>query len=532
LLPHTIQDRKSSQKGTMLEPRASCTLSACLRVTVLASLYAFADRQQVEAHAIPAFFFMNNQCAFTQRVSFSDLLQFQSSNISALPRHSLLQYMGSGLWNSAGINAEMLISAMLGNASSVVPSVGFQVIRWYLQGYSGLQVAQMVNDSWQSSPPDWLKYVALGRQHFLRMVAMLNISWVKNSPAYLKLPSHMRDEIQMLKFRLNVHDATCVAKLLLDLSFSLRSTEALANHINEYMHPLDDSMFAILNFQDFSVTDIVYTTTYQPLANSWYGGSLTVVFSSGSGIDRFWARAQIDRMNRTGWNCIVFREHDTCKHMPYSGVLHGDRHENSRYADDAGEIRTPGYKNADDVEGFLYFGDSVQRVRRGANDEPVIARRPPVPVLWAFMRWSCCGHDSFIVSILAPCICRVAVFGIARGSCDRCAPRYLASSRHIGPDVIDSDDLHVASVPPALNISIPLWGLLYRKSGTASNGISFCSACKLLRSLVLDADHDVLLALRNARLPESLHRPSTESNLVSVRMLYGRDAEQCGCALR
>jgi len=483
-------------------------------------------------------FFRTDRCIGNKHASLTNLLQFNGSSLSVIPRHNLLQYMGTGLWNSAGTSADSLIAAMHGDNFAVVASVGFEIIRYFLQGFSGPEVAQRMNHSWKSSPPQWLNYVAFGRQHFLRTVANLNASWVTESSAFHLLPLPVRYEINSLNLHLSFQQATCAAKLIMDLSYSARSTQALANHVNEYIAVLDDSMFATLNTMDFSVTDIVYTTVYQPLANSWYGGPITVIFSAGSGIDRFWARSKIIQMNQSGWKCVMFRGRDTCERLPGAEAFQGDRHEMSAYADDAGEVRTPGYKNADEVEGFLYFGDKgVRRMYQSETDiTRVIDRRPPLPVQWAFMRSTCCKHNrNSMISILAASLCPEPVFGVVGESCDHCARRYVPSSMIIGlDDVTSPDDLHVASLPRASNVTIPVWGLLY-KENQYSSGVGdenhFCDACKFLRTLVDHLSPQMLISLRNARFTASIRLQSRHRRLVSVAMLHSKRAVSCGCTL-
>lgn len=476
----------------------------------------------------------------------------------SFPRHNVLQYMGNDVWDSTADSLGEMVAAMLGDpfAFTVAPEV--DALRRLLRdpSLSALALSSQVARVWMGNPNRATNNATRGS--FIDALAGragspgLTSAFVLNSSAWGRLgPRSVRRRLEgVLRGEappLSAEEATCAAVHIMDSSFERRDAHAIHDDlIGRFGAP--QSLSTPTLFEELynrttadsggcGETDtacnvitrdphnIVFTSPHQQTVNSFYGGNLTLVFSSadaGSGLDVQWAVRRGcpgSEPARLGMPCS-----ELSRRLNDPAARRDPRDE--RRMVDNGELRTPNYKEPRELLGFHLFdwpaapldAPAQPATPQGAPAQPLARRR----VQWSIYRHtlSAAGATSELeppmAYILAPGVLNGSV-GIAGVAHDSASGAFLATQPPGAPPRAYLSDVNfeaydMTGAPNADAPRVPVWGVLFPCTRTnlpkayrlpppltAPRDAAVCAAARVLRLRRGDAPgaavHEVLSEL-------------------------------------
>jgi hypothetical protein len=366
----------------------------------------------------------------------------------SFPRHNVLQYVGNGVWQGNGLSFEQALAAMLGDPFAYTGSPAFAAYKALLQGHEGEAIVDILSPTWvTASTFFWEDESNEFRDMFFDRVRSLTREKLTSSHLWSRVPADLRTRIQDAPTGMAEEEATCAAAGLLDILFSFRTKEQIwqAQFLELGDSEIGDADGVDWNAGSIDPQDTVFTTAYENVANKYYGSTMTIAYAApdqvvgGSGIDAVWARELCPHPKGT-WEYPGKSKWDVCQKVDDLWLYDGCRDDSSRYCADAGEIRTPGYKRPEEVEGLTLYSKTGWRTW----DESRLD--------WGFFRAVQGVEHLPFVLVLAPLAAAEDVYGIVRHG-----DTFKATSRRQGA-------YHFGEVPdqPVEGVTIPVWGALFR----------------------------------------------------------------------
>lgn len=450
---------------------------------------------------------------------------------------------------------EAAVAALLGDPFQYTRSAYVEVLARVLRGQEGWTLRASLDHDWpQDSRYVGEQWVPASRASFLDAAQRLRRTALLQTTAWAQLPIDVRRALEATPpAQVPVEAALCAATLLMDVDWSLRQPQDVwANGLmpdnpqNDihwvYVQQQRTSSFmnAVLEMATGEALedphDCVYTSVYQGHSSGWYGGNMTTVYApsdapGGSGIDRPWTWKDgcPGPLPHAGWTPTRWNN---------AFCWQGDASEMSATNGDAGEVRTPHYKRAAEVEGLLLYEWLADG--RGAldyywsqgNDESILVR----PTEWAIFRVTdgadAAARDGGVAStaplafVLAPGLMQPPAYGVEH----RCCPqRFYASppppqlSRFDGR--APGAKLAVADRQRPSAREVPLYGILHRCSRSnllhatdatehsAADRIHLCAAARLLRQRAATVDAQTRAMVSRASMKQR-HRVQ----IASIRL--------------
>ena len=470
------------------------------------------------------------------------------------PRHNIPQYMGNAVWDAYGaMSLPTALRAMLGDPFAYARSASLELLVRLLKGEERNKLSRSFGASWPLSDR-YIGYAwavdtrarllrALGSR-FDRRYLLQSDLWKTHLPEAIRRvlsttpPSDLPEEV-----------ALCAAVALADLDFQSRSaadiwfyemmpdegvTDAHAAYYGELMDSFWTALFRGQGADTEDPHGVIYTSAYQMTASGWYGGNMSVVFAAadapwGSGMDRRW----------TEFGCPgpapKYRDKAEWKRSFCDRHNYGDVDETSRNNADGGEIRTPNYKTASELDGVLLYSWHAphdvawSQFEEQGWDFAKLAN----PVKWAFFRVPVAPTADAVpmTIVLAPYALQAPVYGIDR-HCDAINPAtpcsFVAAASELGDDVrvqgmptgvADLPNPSALKRPPVWARRIPVWGMLYPCARSNLHEASKdetvqavserdrrhgCVAARALSSHMASLDASTRAAGSRARLPAGL----------------------------
>jgi len=380
-----------------------------------------------------------------------------------LPRHNVPQYSGNAVWDSLARDDGFgrAIAALLGDpfAFVITPEVdAFR--RVFLEpSLSSNQLTEQLDRAWAADPRFALATLATNeRRMFFDEISGFNRSFILRSGMLGQLgESAVKRRIEGAlngKTPLSPEEAMCAAVHMLDATFAQRNYSSVMRELqsrNILRAP------PVIEEAVGAPQSVIWTTPYQYIANGFYGGNMSIKFTSadsGSGLDRGWAQH--------GCPMVAVNESTFCEHLTNTSW---DERPNS----DQGEMMTPNYKAPDEVLGInLFEWNSVESLSIPDEDMSRFSR----PHLWSFHRLldEAPAGQRPMAYILAPTALGVdgadGVFGIEY---DETKIRFTASpppaqfgAVSVGARVNFTEEHFAASDQPNnTDRIVPVWGMLY-----------------------------------------------------------------------
>jgi hypothetical protein len=401
------------------------------------------------------------------------------------PRHNVPQYSGNAIWDGPTLDVGTAVRAMLGDPFAFAVSPDFDALRHIFLGRSNRDMMERMEHRWHDEPRYPAYEMARGsRNAFFGAMSRLTAEYVMaHSSWHSVVPDEairQRIEGSMRFGSMSYEAATCAAAVVMDGVFADKTTTDLwvtdllargAESRNGEADPrtLIRQLYVMDAGGDTTVevdpSGVVYTTPYQTNANAFYGGNMSFVFSpasdGGSGVDTRYMAQRVcpgpapNGQSTSSWHAEWCRVRD-------EGEL-----EFARSNGDAGEIRSPNYKEPREVDGVLLFpwGPHPSHWNSAVSfdfDLSTLMR----PLQWAFFRSS---ND--VVSILCPGAVTGGVYGVIRRStapffvASKPPPESLGGSRAdawVAPNVPFSTLDRAPAEQPLREV--PVWGVFFRCS--------------------------------------------------------------------
>jgi len=447
------------------------------------------------------------------------------------PRHNVPQHMGNAPWDAkAGLGDG--VAAMLGDPFAFVVSPELDALRRLFRSPSieAQQLAAQVGAKWNADP----RYSVYRAAEYTRTTFMTALSeggphgrgltsaLVLGSSTWARLsPSTMKGRLQQALESgrgLTPEVATCAAIYVMDAVFAQRSVSDVLGDLQGEVPPSSmpaanrslwqelyaGAASAMPSSNGQQVSDdphnVVYTTVYPQNAHGFYGGNLSLTFSSvdrGSGIDAQWADEY--GCPAPGEEAVFCSQRNRRSGAP---PVNGARR---TVADnpDAGELRTPNYKEPRELTGLNLFAWNqepkcvfpdpsspspsaeagcdasfwaVHRRLHGSSDfmaTPYDLSTLVRPTAFSFQRFlaaESAGAQAHMAYVLAPGATTGGVYGIDRieSSDGRVAFTAAPSPPFSMPDTVVADHVPVTTtdLPPRTVRSVPVWGVLHSCNAT------------------------------------------------------------------
>lgn len=513
---------------------------------------SFADRTSCDA---------TTACAICRRTSTScSVATITLPSGMQFPRHNVAQFSGNAIWDGPTLGLGSAVRAMLGSPFDFATSPEMDALSHVFAGRSSRDTAAALRSRWHDDSRYPAYEMAKGsRGAFLSAMSRLTADYVLNHPTWASLaPRKVRRTIEA-SFATGHHNsleqpaAICAAAIIMDGIFAHKSTLDIwvsslmaAGSTSRNAEADPDTLMRHLYIMDAPAGESVevdpssdiYTTPYQTNALGFYGGNLTFVFKpalvGGSGTDTQYVASRIcpgpppKGQSEADWH------REWCRRRDEDGVL-----EFARSNGDAGETRTPNYKEPHEVDGVLFFawGPTPSAWTSGNAfdfDVSTLIR----PLEWGFYRASkeaLQTEESEHVLIVAPGLIEGGVYGIIPQPEDKSPTKFVATKpppqtlggeradREIAPGVpFATLDRAIAEVPEKV---IPVWGVLYRCASSnlrahpptfdLSNGEAeksrLCAAASTLRKHATSTSDAVA---RDAALRRSVEQARLPSEIV------------------
>jgi len=395
-----------------------------------------------------------------------------------LPRHNVPQYSGNAVWDSLARDDGFgrAIAALLGDpfAFVITPEVdAFR--RVFLEpSLSSNQLTEQLDRAWAADPRFALATLATNeRRMFFDEISGFNRSFILRSGMLGQLgESAVKRRIEGAlngKTPLSPEEAMCAAVHMLDATFAQRNYSSVMRELqSRNIHRVP---FVIEETDEYGPQSVIWTTPYQHVANGFYGGNMSIKFTSadsGSGLDRGWAHH--------GCPMVAVNESTFCEHLTNTSW-------NEMATSDQGETVTPNYKAPDEVLGVNLFEWNSELEWNGTENADPTLNHGNInedlslysrPHLWSFHRLldeAPAGDGQRPMAyILAPTALGAdradGVFGIEY---DETKIRFTASppppqfgAVGVGPRVNFTEEHFAASdLPNNTDRIVPVWGMLY-----------------------------------------------------------------------
>ena len=398
------------------------------------------------------------------------------------PRHNVPQYMGNGVWDARGVVLlTTAVGAMLGDPFQFARSPNLELLIRLLRGQETDALAEAFSSGWPLDD----RYVGYmwsteTRDRLLNLLRQrFNRDYLTGSTLWSQLPAEIRQQLEQTPpSSLPEEVAACAAALLMDLDFASRSGADIwflesmpddARHDAHYVYHDEQTpsfwtpLFEGLGEDTKDPHGVLYTCAYQSTASGWYGGNMTTVFAPknvpwGSGMDRFWldrgCPGPTPRGRDTGdWN----RAFCDRRAMSLDEGTNGNP--------DGGELRTPNYKTAAEIDGVILYPwhqwheDALNDLNQHGGDMSSLVKATQ----WAIFRVPTPSRADAVplAFVLAPGSLSDDVYGIEH----RCCPLTFSASPST-PQVgktqrKDGMEISVADRPWPSERQIPVWGVLY-----------------------------------------------------------------------
>ena len=465
------------------------------------------------------------------------------------PRHNVPHYTANAVWDARSMmSVEVAVASMLGDPFGHARSVYMDVLRLVFSGFEREALKRIIARTWPADE----KYAGnpwavATRWRLLEVLSGMDHDYVRRSAVWDQLPAWLRTRLgDQGPFALRGEAAECAAALVMDIDFASRDErdiwkrELLPDLEVENMHRAygaQPSFWSGLFTGGESEADqmdphsVVYATVYQTHASGWYGGNLTLVFSQadapwGNGIDRSW----LDKGcagPKPPWKGMDEWRNEFCWQRD-----DGWGEDGAAQNPDAGEIRTPNYKRAEEIDGVLTYEwhdvHDSQEIRDDMSWSGDDVSSLVLGIKWAFFRHNelataeqtdGAGERHGVVIVLAPWM-KGRVFGVERHCCPE---RFTATpgSPTLGWDqTVPGDVFSTADLPGSTGVVIPAWGALHRcsRSNLPAGGAeadppsgadraSLCAAVRALRPLASQlspAERTRLCPADDCSLPDNL----------------------------
>jgi len=352
------------------------------------------------------------------------------------------------------------IAALLGDPFAFVITPEVDALRRVFldPSLSSRQLTEQLGREWPADP----RYAGGtgARSMFFDEISGFNRSFIlrEGTLGQLGESAVKRRIVRALKGRmpLSPEEALCAAIHVQDATFAHRSHGSVMSELetrNLYRDP-----FVLEEPEGYGPQSVIWTTPYQHIANGFYGGNLSIKFTSadsGSGLDRAWAHHGCPR--------VAVNESTFCEHLTNTTWY-------ELATADQGETVTPNYKAPHEVLGVNLFEWSTElpyadrQSNHGNVDEDLSLYSRPH--FWSFHRLldEATAGDGLrpMAYILAPTALEEDVFGIEY---DETNIRFTASPPppEFEADRVSFTEEHfVASdLPNSTDRIVPVWGMLY-----------------------------------------------------------------------
>lgn len=443
------------------------------------------------------------------------------------PRHNTPQYTGNAVWDARSLlSIERAVAAILGDPFVFARSPYMDALRLVFSGLNSSQLLERFMETWPADERyTGNQWATSTRERLMRVIGRLNPDYVRRSKIFSKLPSWLQVQLRREHLRLSPEAADCAAALVMDLDFDARPSgdiwlrELISDEggiVDVHREYEKSSSFwseiyaGAEDDQDLQDPhNVIYSSIFQTHANGWYGGNLTFVFAQASGqgssgIDRDWLERGCPGPVPVGADTADW-------YRRFCSLRTSWRSERARSNPDAGEIRSPNYKIAAEVDGVLTYSWKVadshailQRYHAANQDLSALCNS----VEWAFFRhrpppagqqrslasWR---HSRMLVMVLAPAHLEGTVAGIH----EQCCPQVFTSLGH-APVLEDDIDVpgfafRTADRPSGTTSIVPVWGVLHRCK------MSNLKPSTARRVSNLAEDRDALCAAYDALIPHT-----------------------------
>ena len=448
--------------------------------------------------------------------------------------------MGNAVWDARGVVLlTTAVGAMLGDPFQFARSANLELLIRLLRG-------QETDALVESFSPEWpLDDRYVGYQWstetrdrlFTALRQRFNRDYLTGSSLWSQLPAEIRQQLEQTPpSSLPEEAAVCAAALLMDLDFASRSgadiwfLESMPDNARDDAHYVyrDEQtpsfwtpLFEGMGEDHMDPHGVVYTSAYQSTANGWYGGNMTTVFgpkdvSWGSGMDRFWLDRGCPGPTPRGWDTGDWNG-DFCERRGWWPAPD----ENSARNADGGELRTPNYKTAAEIDGVILYPwhqwheDALNYLNRHGGDPSWLV----TAIQWAIFRVPTPARADAVplAFVLAPSSLSDDVYGIEH----RCCPLTFAASppppQLGGSQREDGMEISVADRPWPSDRQIPVWGVLYTCSRsnvlqapsaaevpTGRDRVHGCAAARALQEHAASLDAPTREAGRQASVPDEI----------------------------
>ena len=415
------------------------------------------------------------------------------------PRHNVPQFTGNAIWDGPVLTLGSAVGAMLGDPFEFAVSPELDGLRHVLRGHSNVDMIEAMERRWHDEPRYPAYEMARGtRGAFFDAIRRLSPEYLTSHASWTSLvPEPMRLPLEeaIRSGSLGEEAATCAAAMIMDGVFAGRSTEdlwvtsllaagAASRNAEADPNTLMRQLYVLAAGGDTTVevdpTGEIYTTPYETNANAFYGGNMTFIFSptddGGSGVDTLYVATRVcpgpppQGDTASSW------------HSQWCTAREDGAMEFARSNGDAGEMRTPNYKEPREVDGVLIYDWPPQQSPWGpANSFDFDLSTLLRPLQWALYR---AAPESELVLVLCPAAVTGGVYGIRRQPTPphfvstKSPPESLGGPRSdapIAPDVAYAT-LDRASVEQPAR-SVPIWGVLFRcaSSNLRASGLDVLS---------------------------------------------------------